>query len=754
MENMSLNPGESDMSQLNISLGKDQFLELAGDLNDTILVYNLSSGDLLYINRSEFLGYALQDLTLSPTFIADHLHPEDRQPFQKCVADVKATGSAVLNYRFKNKTGGWEWLTARGVLLQAKNDSAGLLMAFIISVNTLQKRIEMLDTDRAQALEMIARDWQMEAILYHLVQSIYHQVEDACPAILIQSNKGLRHAAASNLLNEDWVQSLDRLFENGAYGLWQTALSDGQTLWSEHVAQDDNWGTFKQTLANGSIVSVFLMPVRSGDGNPVGLIALYFKHKAPLRERLVEVCESFASLVGLVMERHHFTDRLYRQAMFDTLTSLPNRLLLEDNLRQFLFNARRRSQNFALVLINLDNFEAIKETLGYFVGEELLKLVSDRLIHFIGEDKRLAHTKEASFAVVLENLGDRTDAAQLIRQVTALLKPIFRVGDNDLYLEISVGFSVFPRDGDDVVTMIKNAEMALAFPSIEGPDKVNGYEPQMDIIARERLRITTQLRKAVDHGDFILYYQPQVNLADRSLIGVEALIRWKSPDYGIVPPINFIHVAEVAGLIVPIGAWVINEACRQLAEWRADGRPDLRMVINVSPVHFTLPEFVQYLKKAIQQHQIPADKFAIEITEVFLDENYLEMVVAKLNQVQSMGIEVHIDDFGTGYSPISYLRKLPVNCLKIDKYFVDALLDVDEDQIDTTAIPRAMITLGHGHKLSVLAEGVESIEQVRILKGMGCDQAQGYYFSRPHPADKLWAAVNAIDENWEKDPSE
>jgi len=352
---------------------------------------------------------------------------------------------------------------------------------------------------------------------------------------------------------------------------------------------------------------------------------------------------------------------------------------------------------------------------------------------------------------VLENLTDRSDAIDLIRHIAALLKPMFRIGDNDLYVEIGVGFSIFPRDGEDVPALIKNAEMALAFPAIEGPDKVNSYEPQMDMIARERLRITTQLRKAADQSDFILYYQPQVDLARHHVVGFEALIRWKSRNYGIVQPANFIHVAEVAGLIVPIGDWVLNEACRQLSEWRSEGRPDVRMAINVSPVQFTHPDFVHRLEKAMHTYQVPTDKFAIEITEGFLDESYLELVTAKLNQVHAMGIEVHIDDFGTGYSPISYLRKLPVNCLKIDKFFVDALLDTEDDQIDTLAIPRAMITLAHGHKLAVLAEGVETIEQVNILSAMGCDQAQGYYFSRPQPAELVWQAVESIDEKWQKE---
>ena len=466
---------------------------------------------------------------------------------------------------------------------------------------------------------------------------------------------------------------------------------------------------------------------------------------------MLAVCEAFANLAGLVFERRHFTDMLYHQAMFDTLTSLPNRNLLEDNLRLILFNARRRKQIAALVLINLDNFESIVEILGYSVGEELLRLASDRMMHFIGDNNRLARTKEASFAVILENLADRSDAISLIQQIKALLKPLFRVGNVDLYLEISVGFSIFPRDGDDVSGLIKNAEMALAFPLMDGAEKVNGYEPQMETIARERLRITTQLRQAAVHDEFVLFYQPEVDLVNRRVFGFEALIRWKHREYGFVAPVNFIPLAEQNGLIIPIGDWVLNEACRQLAEWHSNGQADLCMSINVSPTQFKRSDFVTRLFETIQKYRIPPDKFAIEIIENIFMGDYLEGIAQKLTQIQSMGIKVHIDDFGTGYSSLSYLRKLPVDCLKIDKFFVDALLDAEEEQIDTTALPRAIITLGHGHKLLVLAEGVETFEQMKVLSAMGCDYAQGYYFSRPQPAELIWQAVQTIEDTWKKD---
>jgi diguanylate cyclase (GGDEF)-like protein len=750
MKKNNLTLGGKATPQLNTPLETDHFLRLAGALNDTVLVIDDETGRIVYFNRPDFLGFTLQELVPDPAFMPDHIHPDDLPVYAKCVADLRSGGSGTADIRFKNNAGGWDWLNTRCIFINNPGNKPSLI-AFIISVHSTSKRIEILETDRAHALEMIARDWQMEAILSYLVQSISRQIEESCPAILILNDKTLSHTAVSPLLSEAYIQTADVLFQNGAYGLWHSTLAEKKPVLSEDVSRDENWETYQKHLVQEGIGSVFLMPVSSIDGNSVGLIVLYFKRAHPEYERLVDVCDAFANLIQLVFERRHFTDMLYHQAMFDTLTSLPNRNLLEDNMRQILFNARRRKQIVSLVLINLDNFDEIKETLGYGVSEELLRLASDRLVHFIGENNRLARTKEASFAVILENIADRSDAVNLIQQIKALLHPLFRVGNNDLYLETSVGFSIFPRDGEDVAGLIKNAEMALAFPLMEGSEKVNGYEPQMDTIARERLRITTQLRHAAVHDEFVLFYQPEVDLVNRCIIGFEALIRWKHRDYGFVPPINFIPLAEQNGLIVPIGDWVLNEACRQLAEWRSAGRPDVRMSINVSPTQFKRSDFVTHLIETVKKYQIPPDKFAIEIIENIFMGDYLEGIAAKLTQIKSMGIKVHIDDFGTGYSSLSYLRKLPVDCLKIDKFFVDALLDDQGDQVDTSALPRAMITLGHGHKLSVLAEGVETIEQVRILTAMGCDHAQGFYFSRPQPADKIWEAVQLIEETWRKE---
>ena len=504
-----------------------------------------------------------------------------------------------------------------------------------------------------------------------------------------------------------------------------------------------------KVLEKEGINSLFLIPVPSSDGSYVGVITLYLKDESQINAKLLEINDMFVNVVALVIDRRRSTDMLFRQAMFDSLTDLPNRNMLENNLHQIIFQARLKNQNVVLAFINLDNFDNIKETLGYYIGEELLKLVADRLLHFAGNSDLLAHTNEDGFAIILEDFEDREQEIERLRQIMALLKPPFRVGNNNLYLEISVGFSEFPRDGDDITDLVKMAEMALAFPRLEGTEKITGYEPQMNTIAMERLRITTQLRQATEQASFELFYQPQVDLFTGKVIGLESLIRWKHQDYGYVSPVTFIPLAEATGLIIPIGDWVINEACRQLLEWRTEGHTSVRLAINVSTAQFMHSDFFSRLEQSLSDFSIPPENIAIEITESMFMRD-IEGAAKKLRQIRSKGMQVHIDDFGTAYSSLSYLRKLPVDCLKIDKSFVDSMAETGDGKIDSSALPRAIITLGHGLNLSVLAEGVENIRQIELLAEMGCNHAQGFYYSEPQPAEQVWDVVKKIEQSYQK----
>jgi diguanylate cyclase (GGDEF)-like protein len=748
MENKLSSPKDNALSQYQHRLTETHFRCLSENVSDIIFLLDISTHKIIYANHDSFLSYSLNELLNSPLFVEGNIHPDDINSFREYITHLIVNQKSAINFRFKDKTGLWEWLHCEGLLITSDPDDSMPMEAHIISVKTGQRRIEALERDRTHALEMAARDWPIESIFNHLIQSISRHVEGSFPALLIQNENGLHHSAVFTGLSERFVYSLNNLLQNGSYGLWHAVLRQKQSVWCSNVRLEAEWGEYSPALSQEGISSAYLIPVLSGDGTGIGVITLYFKQPYPIQQPWVkELCESFSNIISLVIERRRFTDLLFHQAMYDSLTNLPNRNLLEENLNQILFHARRKNQIIALVFIQLDNYDNIKEMLGYYIGEELLKLVAERLVHFMGSATRTAHLTEDTFVIVLTDLPHYSNAVDLIRQVTTLLKPSFRVGNNDLYLEVSTGYSAFPRDGDNVIELIKNAEMALAFPIIEGSEKIVGFEPQMDTIAHEKLRVTTQLRAATEQSQFALFYQPQIDMKRGCIIGFECLIRWKHSDFGFVTPITFIPLAEDTGLIVPIGDWVLNEACRQLAEWKSQSYPEMRVAINVSPVQFIHSDFMVKLTRALDTYHLSPKNLAIEITEgVFMRDT--ENVARKLSKIRDMGIEIHIDDFGTAYSSLSYLRKLPVDCLKIDKSFIDAMLDTDEKQIDTTALPRAIVTLGHGLKLTVLAEGVESIEQVHLLNDMGCDQAQGYLFSRPLPADQVWPAVEKINATW------
>lgn len=722
------------------------FIHLAEHLEDIILIYDIKEKLIRYVNCDDFIGYHPEDLISPHDLFIQKFYKEDSKKFIEFYERLKNGGEETISIRCRNKQGAWEWLKIKGFYI-GLDENIDRWVVFVIAIQTDQKKSEILEINRAHALEMIARDWPMDAIFSHLVKAISQQLEDTFPAIQVVNNNTLHHEAYSPLLSMEFVNSIDILFENGVYGPWQHVLNEKKPLLFEKINLEEKWRDYQPILEKEGIHSLFLIPVASSDSSYVGVITLYLKDESQINARLLEINEMFVNVVALVIDRRRSTDMLFRQAMFDSLTELPNRNMLENNLQQIIFQARLKNQNIVLAFINLDNFDDIKETLGYYIGEELLKLVAERLLHFAGDCDLLAHTKEDGFAIILEDLQDREQEFEQLRQIVDLIRPPFRVGNNNLYLEVSVGFSGFPRDGEDVPNLVKMAEMALSFPRLESSEKITGYEPQMNTIAMERLRITTQLRQATEQGQFKLFYQPQVDLFTGKVIGFESLIRWRHQDYGYVPPVTFIPLAEDTGLIIPIGDWVIAEACRQLLEWRTQGHLGIRLAINVSPAQFMHSDFFSHLEQSLLDYKIPADNIAIEITESMFMRD-MERVANKLRQIRAKGMQVHIDDFGTAYSSLSYLRKLPVDCLKIDKSFVDSMVEKGNAQIDSSALPRAIITLGHGLNLSVLAEGVENIRQIELLADMGCNHAQGFYYSEPQPADKVWEAVRKIERQY------
>ncbi|MCF6178197.1 MAG: EAL domain-containing protein [Geopsychrobacter sp.] len=424
--------------------------------------------------------------------------------------------------------------------------------------------------------------------------------------------------------------------------------------------------------------------------------------------------------------------RLQHMAHHDPLTGLPNRLLFEDRLRHALAQAQRNRHKMALMFIDLDRFKKINDTLGHEVGDQLLKDVGRRLHGAVREGDTVARFGGDEFLVLLEQVDNFQTVTTMAQRIRHELGRISNIGNYQLVATGSIGISIFPDDALVGEELIKCADVAMYHAKSEGKDNYQFYTSHMNARAHEMLLLERDLRRALEEGQLCLYYQPQVELETGNLMGVEALLRWNHPKQGLVPPNDFIPLAEETGLIVPIGEWVLREACRQQVAWQKDGFPALRMAVNISGRQLRERDFIETVDLILTETGITPADLELEITESIIMRD-VKSTIMDLTDLRMRGIRLSIDDFGTGYSSLSYLNRFPVDQLKIDHSFVFRLVDESEPVM----IVDAIIALGRSMNLEVIAEGIESQGQIEILAKRGCQLGQGYLFSRPIPEAEL-----------------
>ena len=450
------------------------------------------------------------------------------------------------------------------------------------------------------------------------------------------------------------------------------------------------------------------------------------------------------NLQELVLKR---TAEIERLAHFDTLTDLPNRLLFEDRLTQALKHAQREDEMLGTLLLGVDRFKNIHDTLGHTVSDRLLRDIAERISGSIAEGVTLSRFEGEEFALLLTDVNGSEKVLEALRDVGELLKPPFVLDDQELFVTASIGVSLFPADGQSPQELLKNAGVALDRAKSLGGNNYQFYRADMNARALERLTLEADLRRAVENGELVLHYQPQVDFATQRIVGAEALIRWQHPRLGLLPPVEFIPMAEDTGLILPIGDWVLRTACNQVALWDLAGLGNLRIAVNVSARQFQQKDFLERVAQIVAETAISPSSLELEITETSIMQN-ADQVVTLLSELKHMGVRIAIDDFGIGYSSLGYLKRLPIDRLKIDRTFVsDATSDPDD-----AAIVMAIITLAHNLRLKVMAEGVETEEQLRFLQLLKCDEGQGYLFGKPMPADLFLTAAIDADANQEAQP--
>lgn len=430
---------------------------------------------------------------------------------------------------------------------------------------------------------------------------------------------------------------------------------------------------------------------------------------------------------------------LRHQASHDRLTNLPNRLLFEEQLTLSLVNVHRNGDILAVAFLDLDRFKTVNDTLGHAIGDQLLKQVTERLQHCLRSCDLVARWGGDEFTMLFPRIHCSEDISQISDRILDELSHPFHLDNQDLYVTASLGIALAPYDGEDTATLLKHADTAMYQAKQQGRNNCQLYFPEMNVSARDRLSLEADLRKALTRHEFLLYYQPQLDIKTRAIVGVEALIRWQHPKLGLVPPYQFIPIAEETGLIGLIGEWVIETACLQHRQWCQAGFPPIRIAINVSARQFQQSALVNTIVEILQKTEMNPNFLEIEITESTAMQDRL-LSIAVLNELRQMGIQTAIDDFGTGYSSLSAIKHLPFDTLKIDRSFTRDLMTDPSD----AAIATAIVALGQGLKLRTLAEGVETQDQLEFLQSIGCDCAQGFLFSKPLPV----AEISTLLKGW------
>ncbi len=668
----------------------EQRLGLALDAtSDGLWEYRLASGQVYYSPRLErLLGYPPG--TLEPCLGAwmERVHPEDREGLQEALEGHLAGDSPRFEavFRFRAADDRWRWICARGQI--AEEDAPDQDRRCIGTFTDISAGH---DAEENRRLARLVFENASEAILIttrdnriHDVNPAYLQITGYRREEVIGRNPNI---ASSGLHNLAFYQAM-----------WRELLDRGR--WEGEI-----WDRRKTGEAYPKWLSINAIRDRNGR------------------------IQHYVGIFSDITQQKILEERLQHLAYHDPLTDLPNRTHFRDRLDHEIAIAHRHGNRLAVLFIDLDRFKLINDTLGHEAGDRVLIEIANRLRQAVRNVDTIARISGDEFTVILTDLDSPDPVSPIADSLIANLQRKVVIQDHDLFIGASIGVSLFPDDGEDAETLVKHADTAMYHAKERGRGNHQFFSAEMNLRNERRRELEQALRQALDEAQFEVYYQPQIRIADGHCIGMEALVRWRRPGHGMVPPADFIPLAEETGLIIPLGEQVLRMALAEIGRLRAQGFAEMRVAVNLSPRQFRQQHLLERLDSLLRETDIPGAALELEITETMMVDQ-LDHTIAVIEGLRIRGVKVAVDDFGTGYSSLNYLKRFPLDCLKIDKSFVRDL----EQNADDAAIVSAIIAMASSLRLSVVAEGVETADQLDFLRQQGCELAQGDYFSEPLPA--------------------
>ncbi len=700
------------------------------DVESRFVICNkITATHMGYAAPAEVIGK--NDLELLPLDIAQKFFDDEQK--------VVRTGRPIIDIEeyVYDGVGGKTWLlTTKVPVRNAHGDVFGV--AGVSRDITDRRLANSLRDGQAQILEMIAMSAPLAAILDALARLVESQLSGILCSVLLLDDDGrrLRHGAAPSLAPE-YVKAIDGVEIGPSVGSCGTAAYRRQPVIVTDILADPLWADFRELVRPYGYRSCWSTPILSNRGEALAVFAMYSRTvRAPtsVESRLLEMAIHIA---GIAIARRRAEERIQFMAAHDDLTGLPNRARFGEQLAEALQSAAQRGAWLGVVYADFDNFKFVNDSLGHSAGDTLLKTMAERMVAAVGPNDIVSRFGGDEFVVLLVDPPKDTPTigAMLHRIRSAVVAPV-EVDGRSFRVTSSLGAAIYPGDGETAEALLANADAAMYSAKESGGDDLVFYAPEITADLRERMTLLDELRNADPSRDFVLHFQPQIDLRSGEVFAVEALIRWRHPRLGLAPPAKFIPIAEESGLIVPIGDWALREACRQNKAWQDAGLPPIAVSVNVSARQFRENHIVAAVAEALAESGLDPKFLELELTESLIMQD-VDRAIETMKELRGLGVRLSIDDFGTGYSSLSALKRFPVERLKIDRTFFRDLPDDEDDR----AVASAVISLGQKLNLRVIAEGVETEEQVAFLRENHCDELQGFHFSRPVVADAIPALL-------------